>query len=166
MKPLARTAVYVCTTVLLLNACFRYRPADLGAVPEGSRVRVQLTRQAFAALPEIPYQPGPRLAGTLVGRNGDELLVRVPITADALNGGMLGQQVAIPASGIVELESRELDRTRTAIAIATGVAGVVALYVGFEKGKPFQSENPEQPEEEEGMTLGLTRLLQFSIRLR
>jgi hypothetical protein len=162
-KWIVRWAAPVGTAALLLPGCFSYRTAELATVSEGSHVRVHMTRVGFASLPEIPNQSGPRLVGTLAGRNGEDVLLRVPIGEDALDG-TIAQQVSIPTGAIVAVERRQLSRTRTAIAIAGGVATAVALYLGFEKGKPFQAENPEEPEEEAGMTVGVRRFLRLSIR--
>lgn len=162
---IVRWSAPVFLAALLFPGCFTYRTAELTTVSEGSQVRVHMTRVGFAALPEIPNQSGPRLAGTLAGQNGGEVLLRIPIGQDALDG-TIAQQVSIPAAAIVAVESRQLSRLRTGIAIAGGVTAALALYLGFEKGKPFQSDVPDAPEEEEGMTIGVRRLMQLSIRVR
>jgi hypothetical protein len=159
----ARKCVQVGAAVVLFSGCFSYVPAEPGTLPEGGRVRVQLTRQGFAALPEIPNQSGPRLAGTLVRRNDDQLRLRVPIKVDG-PGPDFGQEVVIPAGAIVGFERRELSRSRTAIAIAGGLATAAALYIGFEKGRPFTRDESEQPQEEEpGIRAGLRRVLLLRI---
>jgi hypothetical protein len=149
---------------LLVTGCFTYRPAELSTLPEGGQVRVQLTRQGFAALPEMRTQSGPRLSGTLVSRNDDQLRLRVAI-ADELNKS-LGQEFVIPAHDVVQFETRELSRTRTALASVGGIAAAAALYLTFEKGNPFSRDDPEPPEEEEPFRNRFLRVLRFSIPVR
>jgi hypothetical protein len=144
----ARTRAQLGVVVILFSGCFSYVPAEPGTLPEGGRVRVQLTRQGFAALPEIPRQSGPRLAGTLVSQSDEQLRLRVPVEIEGTDR-IIPRDVVIPARDVVLYENRRLSRTRTAIAVAGGIATAIALYVGFEKGNPFTNESPEQPEEED-----------------
>lgn len=164
MKLAARKGVQIGAAVLLFSGCFSYIPTELGTLQEGGQVRVQMTRQGFAALPEIPNQSGPRLAGTLVSRNDDQLRLLVPITVEGLNK-TLGQQLVIQASDVVQFERRELSRTRTVIAIAGGLVTATALYLTFEKGKPFTRDEAKEPEEE-GFRAGSGRILLFRIPVR
>jgi hypothetical protein len=148
--------------VLLFSGCFSYIPAELGTLPDGAQVRVQLTRQGVATLPEVLDQSGPRVAGTIVWRNDEQLLLRVPTATNILNT-TLGQQVVIPTHDIVRFEARRFNRTRTAIVIGGGLTLAAALYAGLETGRPAQPQDPEEPEVE-GMALGVIRL--FSLRVR
>jgi hypothetical protein len=159
----ARSVIQLGIAVLLQSGCFTYMPAELRTLPEGGQVRVHLTRQGVAALPEVIDQNGPRLAGTLVWRNDDQLLLRVPDAANNLNRP-LAQQVVITATDIVRFESRKLNATRTALVVGGGLAIAAALYAGFETGKPANPEKPEEPEVE-GMVVGFRRIQLFSLQV-
>ena len=132
------------TAVALLSGCFRYVPAEVGTLPPGNQVRLELTRVAFAELPELPDNSGPDLSGTLVRMDDERLFVRVPINVRM--GGLVTQTVqqelAIPASGIVQLERRELSRKRTGLAVAGGLATLGVIFLSFRES----DENPELPE--------------------
>src|SRR4029079_19160151 len=69
-------AAFLCT------GCFTYRAAELPSLAQGSEVRVRLTRQGYANLPDVPTQSGLRLSGTLVSRTDDELRMRVPVAME------------------------------------------------------------------------------------
>jgi hypothetical protein len=152
----------IAVTVILLSACFSYTPADPGALPDGAHVRVQLNRQGIAALPEALDHTGPRLAGTLMWKNEEQLLLRVPTSVDAAHTA-LGQQVVIPTQNVVRFETRRFSSTRTALVVGGGITLAALLYAGLETGRPANPREPEEPEVE-GMTLGSFRL--FSIRFR
>jgi hypothetical protein len=136
--------------ILVVSGCFSYVPADMGTVPEGNDVRLYLTRQGVAGLPEIPTQSGPRLTGTLVRKDNDQILLRVPVAVqqDGLMTRTLGQDVRIPASDIVQLERRSFNRARTGFAVAGGAVAVVGLIAAFVKSQP-QNVDP-RPGDEEG----------------
>lgn len=133
--------------LLSLAGCVSYMPVELESVPRGQHVRVEMTRLGFAAIPEIPGQSGPTLAGTISGRDNEELRLRVPI-AVLRDGSPLSQEIVIPARYILTAEIREVNRTRTGIAIATGLVTGLALYLSLDRGQPFTGEEQEELEEE------------------
>lgn len=148
--------------------CFSYMPVELETVPQGRHVRVEMTRLGFAALPEIPRQSGPSLAGKIAGRNGEQLLLSVPI-AVLRDGSEVGREVVIPTPDILRVEIRELSRIRTGIAIASGFAAGLLLYMSLEKGRPGAEEQEEEQEIEGNLgDPGGTpwRSVLFSIRVR
>src|SRR5687767_427701 len=74
-----------------LSGCFRYVPAELGALPAGQDVRLELTRVGFAQLPEIPNATGPDLSGKLTRQDANRLFVSVPVNVRM--GGIVTQTV-------------------------------------------------------------------------
>lgn len=134
-------------------------------MPAGEHVRVHLSRQGFAALPESTNLSRPRLAGTLVSREGDQLRLRVPTATDGFTT-TLAEELVIPARDVVRFETRELSRIRTGIVVAGSVASAIALYLTFEKGNPFSPDEAEEPEEEGPFRSGLRSMLRFAIPVR
>jgi hypothetical protein len=68
------------------------------------------------------------LDGRLIDNRGDTLIVEVPAVLRAEIGSSLQtlyQRIAIPRTGLYELETRKLDRARTTI-----VAGATAFILG------------------------------------
>lgn len=155
----------------VLPGCFSYFPAELEVVPVGEDVRLELTRLAWAELPEdIPVRDGTRLRGTLVSSNDTELLVRVPI-AVAFEGFLarsVGQDVRIAANQVLRLERRELNRTRTGLAVAGGFIAAGVVFASFRESEPESPEVPETEEDEEAgiNPMGRVRIPFLSFRFR
>lgn len=116
---------------LLLGApaCYRYVPAELTAVPAGEDVRLHLSRAGMEALQPLSADPEPIVSGLAVRRDGERLLLRIPVRArpETFYGEAVGQDVWIPTAGIVQLERREIDRVRTGLLTAASVGAAAAV---------------------------------------
>ena len=132
--------------VSLLSGCFTYRAAEIGTLQQGGQVRVHLTRQGFAALPQTTDLSRPRIAGTLLSIDNDHVRVSAP-DAFAISGTNATLEYVVPMRDIVVVEVRVLSRTRTSLAVAGGIATATAFYLAFEKGNPFSNDNSKPPEE-------------------
>ena len=160
-------AVATGAALVLGSGCFSYVPAELGAVPAGRDVRLELTRVGFAQLPEIPNRPGPELAGRLVRQDPGQLLLRVPVAirADGMVTGTVEQDVLIPATDIIRVERREFSRRRTGVVALGGVALLVGVIQAFGSGGPPVGQEPEKPIDEEAGSgpSGAAAITRFSI---
>ena len=118
-----------CLIVLpLLAACYTYAPIELATTQPGTEVRARVSAATADQLEPILGSTNRLLVGTVIASSPDTLLVEVPTVLRAEIGGgiqTLHQRVAIPRSGLLEMESRKLDRFRT-----YAVAGVAAVVVG------------------------------------
>jgi hypothetical protein len=146
---------------LLLCGCYRYVPAELGAVPVGQDVRVHLTRQAMIGIEELPDLERPLVSGTLVRLESERLFLRVPVAARQVgfHTDLIGQDVGIPTTGIVQLEQRRLDPLGTGLLVAgtaATAAAVITLILESRRG----TEDPGPPPIEE------LRVPLFSLRFR
>ena len=150
---------------LALGGCFHYVPVEPTTPPVGNDVRVELTRVGFAELPEIPTYSGPDLTGIIVSAEAGGLLLRVPVPVrvDGMLRDMIDQDVRIPAGSIVQIERRELDRARTYLSVAGGVATLAGVFLGFKAGGNDTPEIPQQPGEEEAGSRILVPFLSFPI---
>ena len=155
--PIVKSAV-AAIVVSLLSGCFSYRGAELASLPQGRQVRVHLTREGFAALPQTTDLSRPRISGTLLSRDNDQMRVRVP-DVFATSGTNATLEYVVPTRDIVAVEVRELSRTRTGLAVAAGIATAAAFYLAFEKGNPFSNDNSKPPEEEGGFRSAQRRTL-------
>lgn len=151
MKKLAEwRGIPLLAAALLLSGCFGYRGMEPGVVPVGEEVRVHLTRQGVADLPEIPERSGSVVRGRVTRREGDRLVLRVPVALqqDGLLTRELGREVAIEAGQIERLERRELSRGRTALAVAGGLGAAAMLWASLEGGRSEGGDGrPEPPVE-------------------
>ena len=91
---------------LLLSGCFTYVPVDLGVLPVGGSVRVQLEERRDATF--RPPSGSARLSGILVRESPTEVVLRVPLAP----GSDFGQELTIPISVIMRVETRQLDGRR------------------------------------------------------
>ena len=131
---------------LLASGCFRYVPAQLEAVPAGDGVRVLVTQEGareLAAVSDVQGAGAPTVRGTLVGREGDDLLLSVAVAQrqDAFTGSRLNQTIRVPVGEILNAERRELDGLATAAAVGGGAA-VIGAVVAFIV-KPFGRDDPQ-----------------------
>lgn len=136
---------------LLSSGCFTYVPAELETLAPEGEARLELTRVGFAQLPEIPNHPGPDLAGTVVRRDGAQLLFRVPVTirSNGMVTGTVDQDVTIPAADILRIERRHFSRRRTAVVILGGIGAAIGVSQAFGSGGPPSGEDPGKPIDEE-----------------
>ena len=83
---------------LLLSGCFTYVPVDLGVLPVGGSVRVQVEERRDATF--RPPSGSARLSGILVRESPTEVVLRVPLAP----GSEFGQEFTIPISAIMRVE--------------------------------------------------------------
>jgi len=116
----------------VLAACYTYAPIDPGAVRPGSGVRARVSATTADQLePLLGTSNGRLLSGTLISVAADTLVVEVPAVFRAEVGSSiqtLHQRVSIPRSGLLEMESRTLDRVKT-YAVAGAATFVVVGYI-------------------------------------
>lgn len=139
--------------------CFSYVPAELETTPPGQGVRVLVTRQGAAELAQISDVVGsaPILDGTVVGVEGRELLLLVPV-AQRQVGFMttnLNQTIRIPTSEIVSFERREFDKFGTAFVLGGVVGAVTAIVVFIVKPRGAGNSDPEDPPDDLRLNLSL-----------
>jgi hypothetical protein len=137
----------VCFIVLpLLAGCYTYATIDPATALPGTSVRAHVSGATAEQIEPLLGISNARLvSGRVIDNNGDMLIVEVPAVFRAEVGGSiqtLYQRIAIPRSGLHELETRQLDRVRT-----TAAAGAIAIIVGglvvkAVKGSPGQEAQP------------------------
>ncbi len=118
-------------SAIAMGGCYRYVPAEMGAVPPGQGVRLYVTRQALDGLSEIPVQESPILTGTLIRAEPASLLVRLPVAArqQGFSTQVLGQDVFIARDQVIQIERRELNRMTTGLATVGGTALITGVAV-------------------------------------
>ncbi len=125
--------------VPLLTACYTYAPIEPVSARPGTNVRARVSGAAAAQLaPLLGTSDARLLAGRLLHNRADTLVVEVPTVMQTYIGGSperLHQRVSIPRADLLELETRRLDRFRTA-----ALAGTVAIIVGAIAVKALEND--------------------------
>lgn len=134
------------------TGCYRYVPAQIEATPPGTGVQLLVTRDGAqeAEVAGALTEGEPRLRGTVVGVEGEQLLLRVPLSRiqQGFIENRIDQAVSIPVGEIVSFQRRELDRLQTGLFLggtAAAVAAVAVLILDPLKGDP-ERPGPDPPE--------------------
>jgi hypothetical protein len=124
----ART-IAIAVAAVLGAGCYKYVPVEFDELSVGSQARARVTVAQAATIGEVTGSAERLIQGEVVGREAQSILFSVPTTsvATGLDTRLLHQRIAIPRSGILEVETRKLDRFRTFGII--GVAAVAATYI-------------------------------------
>ena len=148
-KALGPTALLA---ALLLSGCFRYVPTPVDVAPPGDDVRLLVTRQGANDLAQVTEVEGqvPMVRGTLLEREGANMLLRVPVgqRRDGFHTVSLDQTIRIPVSEILQVERRELDVPKTGFLVAGAIGG--SAFIIFSIMNAFgESDGPDTggPEE-------------------
>ena len=144
MLPARRRALF--GVLPILSACYVYAPIEPAMAKPGMSVRARVSGATADQIePILGISNARMLDGRLVDIHGDTLIVEVPAVLRAEIGSSiqtLYQRIAIPRTGLFELESRQLDRTRTTIVAAAGGVAIGALIIRAVKGNPGDEALP------------------------
>lgn len=115
--------------LLVSTACYSYAPLEASRLQPGANVRMRITAGTAEQIEPLLGRTDARLlAGTVISTGADTLIVEVPTTTRLAASGTyqtLNQRVSIPRTGLMEVESRTLNRTRTWL-----ITGATAVVVG------------------------------------
>lgn len=123
---------FVVTLLPFAAACYRYAPVDTHALQPGMSVRARVTGATAEQIePLLGMSDARLLNGRIITADADALIVEVPAVYRAEIGSSiqtLHQRVTIPRSGLLEMETRTLDRFKTTI-VAGAAAAVLGAYI-------------------------------------
>lgn len=131
-----RSRAIAIVSAATLGACYDYLPMPSGDPQPGLEVRAMLTDAGSLQL--SPFI-GPRVSsldGTIVRADRDSLVLRVK-SLTLMSGeenGWSGERLAVPASAVASLRTKQLSRTRTTLAALVATGGVVAIIAGNHGG--------------------------------
>jgi hypothetical protein len=134
--------------LLLLAGCYSYATIDPMTTQPGASVRARINAQTADELEPLLGMETRLLSGIVIATAPDTMIIEVPTAASAPSGGAivrLKQRVSVPRSGLLELESRTLNKGRTAAAAAGASAGVTALIIGGYILGPGKEKLPGEP---------------------
>ncbi len=149
-------------TSLAASGCFSYVPYSPQEVAPGDPVRFRLTAEEAARYQDLRLANPRLIEGTLVRRGDSDMVLDAHVGGTgAMEGSrLMVQQVSIPLSEILEVELRELDRTKT-VLVSVGGGAALATVLAL-SGHGFGSEEGPGTEAPEARRIPLIR---FSIPL-
>ena len=132
----------------LLTGCYTYTPIESTALLPDAKVRARISAVEADRLREYLPNSDRLLEGVVIGTDTGSVVLQVPAMTRETTGGLqvLHQRVSISRAGILELESKQLNRARTGLVI--GVLGTAAAVMIFDavKGNPGKEGLPgEEP---------------------
>ena len=128
-----------------LAGCYSYATIDPGMIQPGTGVRARINAQTADQLEPLLGMETRILTGTVIATASDTLIIEVPTAARTASGGRivaLRQRVSVPRSGLLELESRTLNRGRTTLVAVGTTAAVTALVIGSYVYGPGRDKPP------------------------
>jgi hypothetical protein len=125
------TQSIVLTALLIGSGCARYVSLAAANVPVGQDVRLELTPAGATKLGGSIGERARYVQGRLTGNapNGDMIVAASTLVRD--NGSeetLNGIEVTLPTDAIAQIQWRQLDPARSALALAATIGG--ALVVG------------------------------------
>lgn len=142
------------------TGCYRYVPAQAEATPPGTNVQLLVTREGAREAEEVGALDGsgePRVRGTVVGTEGDDLLVRVPVAQrqEGFIVNRIDQSVRFPIGEIVSLQRREVNGLATGLVIGGAVAAVTTMVAVIATARRGDNGDPPDPPEESLISIPL-----------
>jgi hypothetical protein len=130
----------------LLAGCYAYAPIEPGTVRPGTSVRLRVSAAAADRLePVLGASSGRLLSGVLIDAGTDTMVVEVPSVILAEVGSSLQtlhQRVSIGRTELLELETRKLDRMRTAAVVGPAAAVIAVILVKAIRSDPGKEQLP------------------------
>jgi hypothetical protein len=130
----------------LVAGCYTYAPVQSSALSAGTGVRARVSATAAERVaPLLGVSDARVLTGTLIDNQSGTLIVEVPTIAQAAvgpTGQTLNQRISIAPGDLVEIESRKLDRQRTAVVVGVAAFVAASATIAALKGGPGLDRPP------------------------
>lgn len=138
--------IFAAAILLASSACYRYVPIETATAAPGEPVRVYVTEagaEDFREVYEVD-QAVSRLRGTVMGRDGGDLLLAVEVAQRRVGFQAIGleQTLRIPEGEIVATERRSLNALATSAFVGVVAGGVAAIlsFILESEGEPLPTE--------------------------
>ncbi len=132
--------------LLSLSACYTYAPVQPASVASGTSVRARVSATAAERIaPLIGVNDARLLTGKFAGPDAAGFLIEVPTTTQVGPAGSLqslAQRISIPRADLLEIETRALNRGRTAAVVGTVAAIGIATAVNVLRGERGSERPP------------------------
>jgi hypothetical protein len=122
-----RATIYrlIPAALLLSASCYNYVPISTGAPPLGSEFRARLTDDGTTRLTPLLGAQVAVVEGRVSDANDSAYVVSVSATTNRAQQQTFwtGESISLPRSSVQTIEARKLDRRKTWLIAAIGVAG-------------------------------------------
>ena len=124
---------FLCILVVLVStaACQTYVPSSLDEVGPSQVVRARLASSEADRLREFRRTNSRSIEGEIVGEDVDSILLLVEVNS-RLRGNRVEtfhQRLQVARAGILDVELRQLDRSRTYLVVGGAAVGLVVFAV-------------------------------------
>lgn len=128
-------------SLFVVGGCYEYHPVRPADAPLDARVRATVSAQQAAELAPVLRNVTPTVAGTLLERDANSILIEVPLydATAGMSSTPLHNRVRITMDNLVSLEDRKLSKWKTAVSLAAVAAGVTGAYIAV-----TGAENPPE----------------------
>lgn len=125
--------VVLAVALPFLSGCYTYTRITPDAAPVGQDVRLVVTGVDAPDLLTVtdPNAAAPTIKGQVTGRDGESLMLRVPVRPAGETGTSvldIGQMVRVPVGEILSIERQDFSGSRTGFLLA-GALGAGAFVV-------------------------------------
>lgn len=136
-------SVFVMAGLFAAGGCYHYLPSSPQEVVAGQAVRLRLTGDEAAKYTDLRLSDPRLLEGTVVDRSGSGVMLDATVGVNNAETGSraLTQRLNIPLAGVLDVELKELDRTKTSFLVG-GSAVLAGLVIGKVSGAFGGSETP------------------------
>jgi hypothetical protein len=131
------------------GGCYHYLPSSPQEVATGQAVRLRLTADEAARYTDLRLGDPRLLEGTVVDRSASGVMLDATVGVNNAETGAraLTQRLNVPLSGVLDVELKQLDRTKTGFLVggAAVLAGVVIAKAtgAFGSDEIPGTDNPE-----------------------
>lgn len=138
------TRALAVAALLFPAGCYVHQPVRPADAMLDTRVRAVLSPRQAAELEPVIGGSESSVAGTLVERTGEGILIEVPTysATPGMSGEALRNRVSIPFTELVALEARELSAWRTGVVIGALAAGIVGTWAVSTSGDDAIADKP------------------------
>lgn len=150
--------VLVLAALFFATGCYHYLPTSATDVAVGQTVRLRLTPDEATKYGDLRLSNPRLLEGTVADRSAMGFMLDATVGVNNAETGSraLTQRVSVPMSGVVDVELKALDRTKTGFVV--GGAAVVAGLAIAKAGGAFGSSDPPGTDKPEARRVPLFKL--------
>jgi len=127
-----------------LAGCYSYSVIDAAGAKPGMEVRARVSMATASQIgPSLGVSDARLISGAVVNNQSDALTLKVPTVAPGTMGQQEGlfQQILINRSDVLELESKQLDRTKTRWMVGAAVVGAAVVMATIIKSGRSSGDN-------------------------